>query len=117
MPSRGESAFIDCKRSRGTIRLMLGALLMMFPESPRYLLAPNLPREPCHPCGMQSTSQGITAPVRACPRLSRYGGVSPRGSLEDLVRLEAECWGDREAQRLGGLQVDHELESGRSFYG
>ena len=55
--------------------------------------------------------------MRACPRHARYGGVSPRSSLEDLVRLEEERWGDREAQRLGGLQMDHEREPCGAFYG
>jgi hypothetical protein len=44
-----------CKRSRGTIRTMFGALLTMFPRALDTSLAPNLPRDHCHPCGMQST--------------------------------------------------------------
>ena len=30
--------------------------------------------------------------------------------LDDLIRPQQERWRDREAERLGGLEVDHELE-------
>jgi glycerol uptake facilitator-like aquaporin len=51
----GASQLLSGKRSRGTIRTMFGALLTMFPRALDTSLAPNLPRDHCHPCGMQST--------------------------------------------------------------
>jgi hypothetical protein len=41
---------------------------------------------------------------------SRAGGIRPRGSAHHLGRLEEERWGNGEAQRLGGLQINDQLE-------
>src|SRR5437870_5951176 len=38
-------------------------------------------------------------------------------SLDHLVRAQQQRLRDPEAERLGGLQVDHELELGRLFHG
>jgi hypothetical protein len=35
------------------------------------------------------------------------------GSPDHLVGLEEEGWGDRQAERLGGLEVDHQLKPDR----
>ena len=43
---------------------------------------------------------------------SRRESIRRRGSADHLVGLEQEGWGDGEAQRLGGLQVDDELKLG-----
>ncbi|HYY16230.1 MAG TPA: hypothetical protein VE965_06255 [Gammaproteobacteria bacterium] len=43
---------------------------------------------------------------------SRRGGAKRRGSADDLVGLEEEGWGDRQAQRLGRLEVDGERKLG-----
>jgi hypothetical protein len=40
----------------------------------------------------------------------RHGGIRRRGSADDLVGLEEEGRGNGQAQRLGGLQVDDQLE-------
>jgi hypothetical protein len=38
------------------------------------------------------------------------GATVPAGLADHLVGLEEEGWGNRQAQRLGGLEVDDELE-------
>jgi hypothetical protein len=44
--------------------------------------------------------------------------LAPVGALPDhLIRLEEEHWGYRDAERLGGLEVDHELEFDRPLNG
>jgi hypothetical protein len=43
----------------------------------------------------------------------KRGGGDDRvlaGLPDDLVGLEEECRGDREAERLGGLEIDDQLE-------
>ena len=52
---------------------------------------------------------------RPCPH--RGGGVSRRGSANHLVRLEEEGRGNREAERLGRLEVDDQLELRRLLHG
>jgi hypothetical protein len=44
---------------------------------------------------------------------SRTGGIRPRGSAHLLGGLEGERWGNGEAQRLGGLQINDQLEYSR----
>ena len=60
-----------------------------------------------------------------CPRIvyTDLNGLSckvidaSRRSADDLGRLEQEGWQDGEAQRLSGLQVDHQLEGGGLVHG
>jgi hypothetical protein len=45
------------------------------------------------------------------------GGVKPRGLADHLARLEEERWGNGEAEGLGGLEVDDQLERGGLLHG
>ena len=49
--------------------------------------------------------------------ISRREGVRRRGSADHLIRLQEERWGDGEAERLGGLEIDHQLEFHRLLHG
>ncbi len=60
--------------------------------------------------------------VHGCERLnlqhtSRRGGAKRHGPVDHLVRLEEEGRGNGEAQGLGRLLVDHQLESRRLLHG
>src|SRR6266568_2082375 len=46
-----------------------------------------------------------------------YAIRAERSSLDHLVRAQQQRLRDREPKRLGGLEVDHELELGRLFHG
>jgi hypothetical protein len=50
------------------------------------------------------------------PNASRRERVRCCGSADDLVRLEEEGRGNGEAQGLGGLEVDDQLERGGLFH-
>src|SRR5437870_13270763 len=52
---------------------------------------------------------------RPCPH--RGGGISHRGSADHLVRLEEYARRNREAESLGSLEVDHQLELRRLLDG
>jgi hypothetical protein len=57
-----------------------------------------------HGCGrfnLQSTSRG---------------GVRRRGSPDHVGRLAEEGWGHGEAEGMGGLEVDHQLQAGAAFF-
>src|SRR6266487_2621002 len=62
---------------------------------------------------------------RALPDNRRWSSLEPasyaisaeRSSLDHLVRAQQQRLRDREPERLGGLEVDHELELGRLFHG
>jgi hypothetical protein len=46
----------------------------------------------------------------------RLPPMCPTRLLDHLSRLEQQRLGDREAQRLGGLHIDHEFERHRLLY-
>ena len=43
--------------------------------------------------------------------------LSTTRSSDHLVGLEEECWGNRQAESLGGLEVDDQLELERLLHG
>jgi hypothetical protein len=45
------------------------------------------------------------------------GGTRCRGSADDLGRMEENGWGDREAEGVGGREVDDQLERGGLLHG
>jgi hypothetical protein len=58
--------------------------------------------------------RGCTTPGAAFCRM--LGRSTPRGLLDDLGGLEQHVLGDGEAERLGGLEVDHEIEGHRLLH-
>jgi len=75
------------------------------------------------------TARTTVSPIRRIAHLGGgwLAGVYPNGAtrtnaaphehalFDHLVRLQQQCLRDRQAQGLGGLHVDDELELGRSF--
>src|SRR5262245_36048297 len=46
---------------------------------------------------------------------SQLAALVEHGLFDDVVRSQQQCLWDRQAQRLGGLEVDHQLELRRLF--
>src|SRR5262245_10149561 len=67
------------------------------------------------------TGKSTSAPRRSCDALRapppRSAGSGGGPSLEDLIRPRQQRGRDREAERLGGLEVDDEFKLGRLFDG
>src|SRR5882724_2458815 len=58
----------------------------------------------------------LAVPLTDAPHASGASRSSPT-LLDHLVRLEENGWGNGEAEGLGGLEVDHQLEFGGLLHG
>ena len=95
-------------------------------------LSPKLTmtQPPLHPCGMKPTVSGPQVCANAVSAnhvhgfgrfnlqyTSRRGGVRRGGSADHLGGLEQECRWNREAEGLGGFEVDGQREASGAFNG
>src|SRR5471030_2394853 len=65
-----------------------------------------------------ASNSGQTQARLECPLCATSGLMhrSKKALFDHLVGLRKQRWGDREAERLGGLEVDHQFVLGRHLH-